>query len=244
MKKRIDLILVDTDIAESRTKAQAMIMAGQIFVKGIKVLKSGESYETDVEVVFKNLHKEWVSRGAFKLLHVINFFKIDVRNFICLDIGASTGGFTEVLLNKNVKKVICVDVGRNQLHEKLLNNPRVINLSKTNARYLTKNVINENIDIIVCDVSFISINKVIEPSLFFLKKNGIVICLIKPQFEAEKNEIGRGGIVKDVKIHQRICNYYKKWFTLNCNMEVLGVIESPIKGAKGNVEFLIYLKKL
>ena len=244
MKKRIDLILVDKNIAESRNKAQAMIMAGQIFVKGKKILKSGESYEADIEVVYKNLHKEWVSRGALKLLHVINFFKIDVKNFICLDIGASTGGFTEVLLNNNAKKVFCVDVGSNQLHEKLLNNPRVINFSKTNARYLNKNVINENIDIIVCDVSFISINKAIESSLLLLKKNGIVICLIKPQFEAKKNEIGKGGIVKDGKIHQRICNYYKNWFTLNCNMKVLGIIPSPIKGAKGNIEFLIYVKKL
>ena len=244
MKKRIDLLLVDQNIAESRSKAQAMIMAGQIFIEGKKVLKSGELYQENIEIIFNNLHPQWVSRGALKLICALEYFKIDVNNFKCLDIGASTGGFTDVLLSKNVKKIFSVDVGTNQLHEKLINNPKVINIQKTNARYLDKNLIPEEIDLIVCDVSFISMKKVIEPNLLLLKKNeGIIIALIKPQFESEKHEVKKGGLVKDGKVHKRICNDFKSWFSLMCKMKVLGIIPSPIKGPKGNVEFLICARK-
>ena len=243
MKKRIDLLLVDKKISDSRTKAQAMIMAGQIFIGGKKVLKSGELYNSDVEIVSKNLHPKWVSRGALKLLHAFDNFKIDVTNFTCLDLGASTGGFTEVLLSKKVKKIYSVDVGTNQLHESLKKNSKVINIPKTNARYLSKEVIDEVINIIVCDVSFISMKKVIEPSLSFLSnKNGIILGLIKPQFESEKKEVKKGGIIKDYLIHERICNDYKEWFTNKCNMRVMDIIPSPIKGSKGNIEFIIYAK--
>ena len=184
MKKRIDLILVEKNLAESRNKAQAMIMAGQIFVSGKKILKSGEIHDVNANILTKSLHPSWVSRGAIKLLHAINYFKIDVNNFICLDIGASTGGFTEVLLSKNVNKIYSVDVGTNQLHEKIKNNSKVINLPKTNARYLSKNIIMDVVDLIVCDVSFISMKKVIEPSLKLLNLNkGMIIGLIKPQFQ-------------------------------------------------------------
>lgn len=243
MKKRIDLLLVDRKISDSRSKAQAMIMAGQIFISGQKVLKSGEMFNLDVEIVSKNLHPKWVSRGALKLLHAFDNFKIDVTNFTCLDLGASTGGFTEVLLSKKVKKIYSVDVGTNQLHESLLKNSKVINIPKTNARYLSKEIINEDINIIVCDVSFISMKKVIEPSLSFLSnKNGIILGLIKPQFESEKKEVKKGGIIKDHSIHERICNDYKEWFSHQCNMKVIDIIPSPIKGSKGNIEFIIYAK--
>ena len=236
--------MVDQNIAESRSKAQSMIMAGQIFIEGKKVLKSGELYQENIEIIFNNLHPQWVSRGALKLICALEYFKIDVNNFKCLDIGASTGGFTDVLLSKNVKKIFSVDVGTNQLHEKLINNPKVINIQKTNARYLDKNLISEEIDLIVCDVSFISMKKVIEPNLLLLKKNeGIIIALIKPQFESEKHEVKKGGLVKDGKVHKRICNDFKSWFSLMCKMKVLGIIPSPIKGPKGNVEFLICARK-
>jgi len=236
--------LVDQNIAESRSKAQSMIMAGQIFIEGKKVLKSGELYQENIEIIFNNLHPQWVSRGALKLICALEYFKIDVNNFKCLDIGASTGGFTDVLLSKNVKKIFSVDVGTNQLHEKLINNPKVINIQKTNARYLDKNLISEEIDLIVCDVSFISMKKVIEPNLLLLKKNeGIIIALIKPQFESEKHEVKKGGLVKDGKVHKRICNDFKSWFSLMCKMKVLGIIPSPIKGPKGNIEFLICARK-
>ena len=244
MKKRADLLLVEKKIVETRTKAQAMIMAGQIFINGKKVLKSGELYNPDVRIVSKSLHPEWVSRGALKLLHAFEYFKIDVTGFKCLDIGASTGGFTEVLLSKKVQKVYSVDVGTNQLHEKLIKNSKVINIPRTNARYLTKDIIPDLVNIIVCDVSFISMKKVIEPSLSFLNNDsGVIIALIKPQFESEKKEIKKGGIIKDKHIHTRICNDYKEWFTSKFKMEVLGITPSPIKGPKGNIEFLICAKR-
>ena len=244
MKKRIDLILVEKNIAETRNKAQAMIMAGQITINNKKVIKSGEVYDSKIEIFYKKLHPDWVSRGAFKLLHALDYFNIDVNNFICLDLGASTGGFTEVLLKKNAIKVYCVDVGTNQLHEKIKNNKKIINLAKTNARYLTKNLISDLVNIIVCDVSFISMKKVIEPSLIFLeKKKGIIIALIKPQFESEKNEIKKGGVIKDPAIHNRICEEYIYWFDKVCKMEVLGITQSPITGPKGKIEFLICAKR-
>lgn len=235
--------MVEKNIVESRTKAQSMIMAGQIYFNSRKILKSGELHSVDADIIVKNLHPMWVSRGALKLLHAFDFFKIDVANFNCLDLGASTGGFTEVLLSKKVNQVYSVDVGTNQLHEKLISNNKVINIQKTNARYLTKSQIPKLVDIIVCDVSFISMKKVIEPSLSFLnKKNGIIIGLIKPQFESEKHEVKKGGIINDSKIHDRICNDYKEWFLSKCKMKVLGITNSPIKGPKGNVEFLICAK--
>jgi len=244
LKKRIDLILVEKKIAETRTRAQAMIMAGQIFINNSKVLKSGDIYHNDVDIFCKSLHPNWVSRGALKLLHAIDHFKIDVANLKCLDIGASTGGFTEVLLSKKAKKIYSVDVGTNQLHEKLQNNNKVINISKTNARYLTKKILPELLDLIVCDVSFISMKKVIYPSLIFLEeKFGIIIGLIKPQFESEKKELTKGGVILDSNIHERICNNYKDWLSIDCKMKVLGITPSPIKGPKGNIEFLICAKR-
>ncbi len=243
MKKRADLLLIENKIVQSRNKAQAMIMAGQIYINGKKVLKSGELFDINSKIIYKSLHPQWVSRGALKLLHALEYFQVKVDDFTCLDIGASTGGFTEVLLSKKVKKVYCVDVGKNQLHEKIKTNAKIIDLSKTNARYLNDEIISEKINMIVCDVSFISMKKVIEPSLNFLDHNGIIIALIKPQFESEKSEIKKGGIISDVKIHRRICMYYHNWFTKYCEMEVSGIIPSPIKGLKGNNEFLIYAKK-
>ncbi len=244
MKKRADLLLVDKKITDSRSKAQAMIMAGQVSINGKKVLKSGELYEANADVVKENIHPQWVSRGAFKLLYALENFNIDIIDSICLDLGASTGGFTEVLLSKNAKKIYAVDVGTNQLHEKLKYHNKIINISKTNARYLSNNIICDAINIIVCDVSFISMKKVIAPCLQFLEKeNGIVIGLIKPQFEASKNEIQKGGVILDSEIHTRICEDFRKWFSFKCKMKVQGIIPSPIKGPKGNVEFLIYAKK-
>ena len=160
-KKRLDQILVEKGITQTRAKAQAIIMAGEVFVEDKKILKSGSYFLENSKIVIKDRNKEWVSRGSLKLLHGLNNFKIEVKNFICLDLGASTGGFTQVLLSKKVKKIYAVDVGKNQLHEKLINNPKVINISKTNARYLTKDIIKDLVDIIVCDVSFISLKKII-----------------------------------------------------------------------------------
>ena len=243
MKKRADLILVNKNIAESRNKAQAMIRAGQIYINGKKILKSGELCNLQDDISYTNVDFEWVSRGALKLLHALDYFKIDVEDYICLDIGASTGGFTEVLLSRNAKKIYCVDVGKNQLHKKLINNLNIVNIPQTNARYLNQKIIPELVNIIVCDVSFISMKKVILPSLPLLEKNsGIVIALIKPQFELEKQENRKNGIVIDKKIHQKICSDYENWFSSECGMQVLGLTPSPINGQKGNIEFLICAK--
>ena len=240
MKKRIDLLLVEKKNISSRNKAQAMIMAGQVYVENKKVLKSEEIFDSDIEISISNLHPEWVSRGSIKLIHAIRKFDLNFEKYTCLDFGASTGGFTEVLLNQKAKKIYAVDVGKNQLHEKLRKEKKIINLEKTNARYLNEEIIKEKIQLIVCDVSFISLKKVIFPCIKFLSEtNGKIIALIKPQFEAKKNEIKKGGIIKDTKVHNRVCDEIKDWFINECNMNVKGLIESPIKGFKGNKEFLI-----
>ena len=244
MKKRIDLILFDRNIANSRNHAKNLIKLGHIKIFGKKILKSSDLYESDIKIELEKIDDIWVSRGAIKLNHVFNNYKIDVKNFTCIDIGASTGGFTEVLLSKNIKKVYCVDVGTDQLHNKLIRNPKIINITKTNARYLNKNIIPELVDLIVCDVSFISLKKVITPSLEFLKpSSGIIIALIKPQFESDKINIIRGGKILDKNIHAKICNDYKEWFTNECKMNVKGIMPSPINGQKGNKEFLIYASR-
>ena len=243
MKKRIDLLLVEKNHVETRTKAQAMIMAGQVFVAGKKVKKSGEVFVSNSSISIISLHPRWVSRGALKLIHAIEYFNLQIKNLICLDIGASTGGFTEVLLKNKAKKIYAVDVGTNQIHESLKKEEKIISLEKTNARYLNKKIIPDMIDLIVCDSSFISLKKVLNTSLDFLdKKNGMIIALIKPQFEANKCEIKRGGVVIDPIVHQRICKEIETWFVKDCKMKVQGIIKSPIKGPKGNIEFLILVR--
>ena len=237
-KIRLDQILFDRKLAESKSKAQAMIMAGQVCVEGKVINKSGYNISPDAKIKIKDIGPEWVSRGAYKLIKALDENNIKVDNKTCMDLGASTGGFTEVLIKRNAKKVFAVDVGTNQLHEKLKKIKEIINIEKTNARYLTTDLITESIELLVCDVSFISLKKVILPCLNFLKKNSVIIVLIKPQFESKKNETKK-GVVKDSAIHLRICNDIKKWFENECNCEVLKIIESPITGPKGNKEFLL-----
>jgi len=237
-KIRLDQILFDRKLAESKSKAQAMIMAGQVFVEGKVINKSGYNIKPDAKIKIKDIGPEWVSRGAYKLIKALDENDIKVDNKTCMDLGASTGGFTEVLVKRNAKKVFAVDVGTNQLHEKLKKMKEIINLEKTNARYLTTDLITESIELLVCDVSFISLKKVILPCLNFLKKNSVIIVLIKPQFESKKNETKK-GVVKDSEVHLRICNEIQNWFENECNCEVLKIIESPITGPKGNKEFLL-----
>ena len=213
-------------------------MAGQVFVEGKVINKSGYNIKPDAKIKIKDIGPEWVSRGAYKLIKALDENNIKVDNKTCMDIGASTGGFTEALIKRNAKKVFAVDVGTNQLHEKLKKMKEIINLEKTNARYLTTDLITESIELLVCDVSFISLKKVILPCLNFLKKNSVIIVLIKPQFESKKNETKK-GVVKDSEVHLRICNEIKNWFENECNCEVLKIIESPITGPKGNKEFLL-----
>ncbi len=240
-KQRLDQILFDRSLAESKTKAQAMIMAGQVFVDGIRIEKSGFNIRNEAEIEIKKLNSEWVSRGAIKLISALDKNKINVKDKICIDLGSSTGGFTDVLIQSGAKKVYAIDVGTNQLHEKLKKNIKVVSLEKTNARYLTKELIGNLIDIMVCDVSFISLKKVIEPNFNLLKNGSIIIALIKPQFEVKKNETKK-GIVRDAEIHHRVCKEISEWFKSVCECIVLNIIESPIRGPKGNVEFLITIQ--
>ena len=221
-----------------------MIMAGQVLVNDKVITKSGNSFSEDVKIIINKLHPEWVSRGALKLLKAIEYFQIKIKNKVCLDIGSSTGGFTEVLLKNNAKKIFSVDVGTNQLHEKLRREKKIISVENFNARYLNNSIIYEKIDLLVCDVSFISLKKVIYPSLKLLSKNAEIIALIKPQFESKKENLYR-GVVRDSKIHKEICKDIQDWFIKKCNVDVIGISESPITGPKGNLEFLIYcqLKK-
>lgn len=240
-KLRLDQILYDRKLAESKSKAQAMIIAGQVYVEGKLINKSGYNIDPNSIIEIKNLGPDWVSRGAYKLIKALDVNNIVVENKLCIDLGASTGGFTDVLIHRGAKKVYAIDVGTNQLHEKLKKNKKVLNLEKTNARYLTKNIINELIDILVCDVSFISLKKVILPNLDLLKNKSTIIVLIKPQFESKKNETKK-GIIKDIEIHSRICRDIEKWFEFECSCEVVNIMESPIKGPKGNIEFLLTAK--
>ena len=240
-KQRLDQILFNRNLAESKTKAQAMIMAGQVFVEGKIINKSGFNINSNATIEIKNLGPKWVSRGANKLLTALEKNKIIVKNKICIDLGSSTGGFTDVLIQRGAQKVYAIDVGTNQLHEKLKKNNKVISLEKTNARYLKKDQFIELIDIMVCDVSFISLKKVIEPNLHLLKDESVIIALIKPQFESKKNETKK-GVVKDFIIHQRICNEISEWFENIGRSKVLSINESPLKGPKGNTEFLITVK--
>ena len=240
-KQRLDQILFNRNLAESKTKAQAMIMAGQVCVEGKIINKSGFNININAGIEINTLGPKWVSRGANKLLTALEKNQIIVKNKICIDLGSSTGGFTDVLIQSGAEKVYAVDVGTNQLHEKLKKNNKVISFEKTNARYLKKEQIKELIDIMVCDVSFISLKKVIEPNLYLLKHGSIIVALIKPQFESKKNETKK-GVIKDILIHQRICNEISEWFENINGSQVLSIIESPIKGPKGNVEFLITVK--
>jgi len=239
LKIRLDQLLVNKKLVDTKTKAQSMIMAGQVLVNDKIVTKSGSTFLEECKINIKKLHPDWVSRGALKLLQAIKIFKIDISDKVCLDIGSSTGGFTEVLLSNKAKKIFAVDVGTNQLHEKLRREKKIISIENYNAKYLDSKIITEKIDLLVCDVSFISLKKVIYPSLKLLSKKSEIIALIKPQFETQKKHL-RKGVVKDVLVHNEICDDIKNWFIKSCNANVIGIIPSPITGPKGNLEFLIY----
>ena len=239
LKIRLDQLLVNKKLVDTKTKAQSMIMAGQVLVNDKIVTKSGSTFLEECKINIKKLHPDWVSRGALKLLQAIKIFKINISDKVCLDIGSSTGGFTEVLLSNKAKKIFAVDVGTNQLHEKLRREKKIISIENYNAKYLDSKIITEKIDLLVCDVSFISLKKVIYPSLKLLSKKSEIIALIKPQFETQKKHL-RKGVVKDTLVHNEICDDIKNWFIKSCNANVIGIIPSPITGPKGNLEFLIY----
>ncbi|HMS21366.1 TlyA family RNA methyltransferase [uncultured Sphingorhabdus sp.] len=238
-KIRIDQLLVERGLAESRTRAQALVMAGHVMLGDKKADKPGLQVAEDAEVSVKGQDHPWVSRGGIKLAHALDQFGIDVTGTVAIDVGSSTGGFTDVLLSKGAAKVYAVDSGTNQLAWKLRQDPRVMVHEQTSARILTADHIPEPVDLIVCDASFISLAKVLERPISFARPGAQMVALIKPQFEAGRGEVGKGGVVRDVTIHARVCDEVSDWLEA-CGWKVKGLTESPITGPKGNVEFLIW----
>lgn len=238
-KIRIDQLLVERGLADSRTRAQALVMAGHVMLGDKKADKPGLQVAPDAEVSVKGQDHPWVSRGGVKLAHAIGHFGIDVAGMVAIDVGSSTGGFTDVLLHKGASRVYAVDSGTNQLAWKLRQDPRVIVHEQTSARILTDQHIPEPIDLIVCDASFISLAKVLERPLSFAKQGAQLVALIKPQFEAGRGEVGKGGVVRDEAVHARVCEEVRDWL-VNIGWTVKGLTTSPITGPKGNIEFLIW----
>lgn len=241
-KIRADQLLVGRGLAESRARAQALIMAGLVFSGERKVAKPGESLAGDAPLDVRGRDHPWVSRGGIKLAHGIDHFALDVAGLVCLDIGASTGGFTDVLLTRGAAKVYAVDVGTNQLAWKLRQDRRVIALERVNARHLSDTHVPERVDFIACDASFIGLAKVLKRPLTFARPGAALVALVKPQFEADRDEIGKGGVVRDPAVHQRVCAAAATWVESQ-GWQVLGVTPSPITGPEGNVEFLLAARK-
>jgi len=244
MKKlRADQLLVSRGLAESRTRAQALIMAGAVFSGERKLAKAGDMLAEDAPLEVRGKDHPWVSRGGIKLDHGLTHFAFDVTGAVALDVGSSTGGFTDVLLSRGAAKVYAVDVGTNQLAWKLRQDPRVIVLEQTNARHLTVEQVPEPVDIVVCDASFIGLAKVLEAPLKLAKAGAKLVALIKPQFEAGRDEVGKGGVVRDPAVHERVSAEAAEW-ARSQGWDVLGITPSPITGPEGNVEFLLGASKI
>jgi len=241
-KQRIDHLLVARGLAESRARAQALVMAGLVFAGGAKVGKAGQQVAEDAEIEVRGRDHPWVSRGGIKLAHAIEHFGLDPAGAIAMDIGSSTGGFTDGLLSKGAARVFAVDSGTNQLAWKLRQDPRVTVLEKTSARLLTPEQIDAPCNWVVCDASFISLAKVLEVPLGLAAPECRLVALIKPQFEVGKAEVGKGGVVRDPALHERVCAEVRAWLE-GSGWQVDGIVRSPITGPEGNVEFLISARR-
>jgi 23S rRNA (cytidine1920-2'-O)/16S rRNA (cytidine1409-2'-O)-methyltransferase len=237
-KKRIDLLLVQQGLAKSRQQAQALIFAGKVCVNGSIVDKEGTKVPVGAVITIRGKEMPYVSRGGLKLEAALDHFQLTVSGFRCLDVGASTGGFTDCLLQRGASAVTCIDVGYGQLDWKLRHDPRVTLLERTNIRYLKPDVLPYRVDLVTIDVSFISLRIVVPAVLKFLKPGGFILALIKPQFEVGKGAVGKGGVVRDPQQHQTVIENLSLFFQ-NVGLKVRGVIPSPILGPKGNREFLI-----
>ena len=240
IKKRLDVLLTERGLAENRTKAQAIIMSGLVYVQGQKADKPGVSYEESVDIEVRSGGCPYVSRGGLKLEKALRDFGVDPTGFVCSDSGASTGGFTDCLLQQGARKVFAIDVGYGQLDWKIRSDPRVVVMERTNVRYVTPEQLGEPLDLSVVDVSFISLKIVLPVIKTFLKPTGQVLCLIKPQFEAGKDKVGKKGVVRDPDTHKEVLDDFVA-LAKELNITILGLTFSPVKGPEGNIEFLGHL---
>ena len=243
VKFRADQLLVEQGLAESRAKAQALILAGQVFGGGKRIDKPGTALPGETALSLTGRDHPWVSRGGLKLIHALDYFSIDVTGLVALDIGASTGGFTDVLLTRGAARVHAVDVGHGQLAWKLRQDARVVVHEGLNARYLGRAEIPEPVDIVTCDASFIGLATVLPAPLALAGERAMLVALIKPQFEAGPKDVGKGGVVRDPAIHEAVCARVAAWIEEQLDWHLVGITESPITGPAGNKEFLLYARR-
>ena len=242
MKERLDVLLVNRGLAESREKAKALIMAGDVLVKGEREDKAGSMFDVYSEITVKGTPLKYVSRGGLKLEKAIEVWAPDLDGRVCMDIGSSTGGFTDCMLQNGAKKVYAVDVGTNQLAWKLRTDERVVSMEKTNIRYLESSALDEPIEFASVDVSFISLTKIMGNVRHLLAPDARMVCLIKPQFEAGREKVGKKGVVREPEVHVEVA-YGIAMFMLQSGFDILGLDYSPVKGPEGNIEYLIYIQK-
>ena len=243
-KRRVDTLLVERGLAESRARAQALVLAGLVWSAGQRLEKPGTSLAPDTPLEVRGREHPWVSRGGIKLAHALDHFAVDPAGAVALDIGASTGGFTDVLLARGARRVYAVDVGHGQLAWKLRQDSRVTVLERANARYLSREQIPEAPDLIVCDASFISLTVVLPAALALAAPAARLVALIKPQFEVGKGKVGKGGVVRDPALHRDVCERIAAWLEAQPGWRVEGLTESPIQGPEGNIEFLVYARRM
>lgn len=242
MKERLDVLLVKRNLAESREKAKAIIMSGNVFVEGNREDKAGSMFPDTVSIELKGMPLKYVSRGGFKLEKAVEFFQIHLDDKVCMDVGSSTGGFTDCMLMNGAAKVFAIDVGTNQLAWKLRSDDRVISMENTNIRYVVYEDLNEYVDFVSIDVAFISLTKVLNPVYQLMKENAEIVCLIKPQFEAGRENVGNKGVVRERKIQEEVIDMVIR-FSFDCGFGIKDLDYSPIKGPEGNIEFLLYMRK-
>ena len=241
-KERLDVLLVKRGLAESREKAKAIIMTGNVFVEEQREDKAGSTFAEDAQIRIKGTPMKYVSRGGYKLEKAMELWHVPLQDKLCMDVGSSTGGFTDCMLQNGAVKVYAIDVGTNQLAWKLRQDERVVSMEKTNIRYVTPEDIADPIDFCSIDVAFISLTKVLIPVWNLLKNGGRVVCLVKPQFEAGREKVGKKGVVRDKKVHEEVVCHIMT-YALSMGFEILGLSYSPIKGPEGNIEYLLYIEK-
>lgn len=242
MKERLDVILVKNGLADSREKAKALIMSGNVFVNGQREDKAGTTFDEKAKIEIKGKQLKYVSRGGLKLEKAFEIWPLTVRDSVCMDVGASTGGFTDCMLQNGAAKVYAIDVGTNQLAWKLRQDERVVSMEKTNIRYVTLDDIGEHVDFVSIDVAFISLKKVLQPVCELMKNDAEIVCLVKPQFEAGREKVGKKGVVREPSVHLEVIKGILDFISAMPFL-VIGLDYSPVRGPEGNIEYLLYMKK-